>query len=77
MLTLIMLEDGVERVFLAQSLVDQYLVKSTSLSFIAEMVVMLALRISNWLSAYESRLLKLGENLNDEVYEMPKASPSL
>ena len=72
MLTLIMPEDGVERIFLAQSLVDQYLAKSMALSFIAEMVVMLALRLYNWLSAYESRLLKLGENLNDEVYEMPK-----
>ena len=59
-LTLIMPEDGVERVFLAQSLVDQYLVKSTALSFIAEMVVVLSLRLSDWLSACESRLVKLG-----------------
>ena len=72
-LTLIMPEEeeGLERVFLAQSLVDQYLDKSTAISFIAEMIVMLVVRVSNWMTIYESRLAKLEENLNDDVYEMP------
>ncbi len=71
-LTLVMPEEGLERVFLAQSLVDQYLDKSTGISFIPEMIVMLVVRISNWIREYESRLAKLEEHLNDDLYEMPK-----
>ncbi len=71
-LTLVMPEEGLERVFLAQSLVDQYLDKSTAISFIPEMIVMLLMRISNWIREYESQLVKLEEHLNDNLYEMPK-----
>jgi magnesium transporter len=73
-LTIIMEEEdqGEERAFLALSLVDQYLDKSTPVSFIPEMIVMLAMRISVWIREYEDRLATLESNLNGDVYEMPK-----
>ena len=71
-LVLVMDEDGPERAFLAQTLVDQYLEKSTGISLIPEMVGMLAMRVSDWVRVYEDRLARLESNLNDDVYEMPK-----
>ena len=71
-LILVIEEDGPERTFLAQSLVDQFLVKSTALSLFPEMTTMLAVRVSDWIRAYDERLDKLESNLNDDLHEMPK-----
>lgn len=71
-LILVAPEEGTERIFLAQALVDQYLEKTTSISFIAEMVATFAVRISDWIRMYEDRLYKLESKLDDNVYEMPK-----
>ena len=71
-LILVMPEEGAERVFLAQALVDQYLEKTTSISFIGEMITTFAVRISDWIRMYEDRLYKLEAKLDDNLYEMPK-----
>ena len=71
-LYLVMDEEGPERAFLAQTLVDQYLEKSTALSLFPEMITMLSARVSDWIRTYEERLSKLETNLNGKLYKMPK-----
>lgn len=70
-LVLGMPEDSPERSFFTQAIVDQFIDKTSALSFLTEMVVMPSARISNWIREYEERLLRLETHMNDEVYEMP------
>ena len=71
-LLLSMKESGPERAFLAQVMVDQFLDKSTELSLLPEMIVMITARVSEWIGAYRGRLERLESNLRVNVSKMPR-----